>query len=40
VFTFQANNPGRVKLQLKNLREWVSFASTIDEFEVSVKVSQ
>src|SRR6476620_4672331 len=23
VFTFQANNPGRVKLQLKNLREWV-----------------
>ena len=40
VFTFQANNPGRVKLQLKNLREWVGDESTIEEFQVSVQVSQ
>jgi inhibitor of cysteine peptidase len=40
VFTFQANNPGRVKLQLKNLREWVGDESTIEEFQVSVQVSE
>ncbi len=40
VFTFQANNPGRVKLQLKNLREWVGDESTIQEFQVSVQVSE
>ncbi|MEG4212191.1 protease inhibitor I42 family protein [Microcoleus sp. S13_B4] len=40
VFTFQANNPGNVKLQLKNLREWVGDESTIEEFEVSVQVSE
>ncbi|MEG4008566.1 protease inhibitor I42 family protein [Microcoleus sp. Pol11C1] len=40
VFTFQANNPGRVKLQLKNLREWVGEESTIEEFQVTVQVSE
>jgi inhibitor of cysteine peptidase len=40
VFTFQANNPGQVKLQLKNLREWVGDESTIEEFQVSVQVSE
>jgi inhibitor of cysteine peptidase len=38
VFTFQANNPGKVKLQLKNLREWTGDQSTIEQFEVTVQV--
>jgi len=37
-FTFQANNPGQVKLQLKNLREWAGEQSTIERFEVTVRV--
>lgn len=40
VFTFQANNPGQVKLQLKNLREWIGEESTIEQFQVSVQVSE
>ena len=38
VFTFQANNPGQVKLQLKNLREWAGEQSAIEQFEVTVQV--
>ncbi len=38
VFTFQANNPGEVKLQLKNLREWSGEQSTIEQFEVTIQV--
>ncbi|MBD2213003.1 protease inhibitor I42 family protein [Nostoc linckia FACHB-104] len=38
VFTFQANNPGHVKLQLKNLREWAGEQSNIEQFEVTVQV--
>lgn len=40
VFTFQANNPGQVKLGLKNLREWVGEESTIKQFQVTVQVSE
>ncbi|MBD2665315.1 hypothetical protein B6N60_00084 [Richelia sinica FACHB-800] len=38
VFTFQANNLGQVKLQLKNFREWTGEQSTIESFEVTVLV--
>lgn len=40
VFTFEANNPGQVKLQLKNLRDWVGDESTIEQFQVTVQVSE
>lgn len=38
VFTFQANNLGQVKLQLKNFREWTGEQSTVESFEVTVQV--
>jgi inhibitor of cysteine peptidase len=38
LFTFQANNPGQAKLQLKNLREWAGEQSPIEQFEVTVQV--
>jgi inhibitor of cysteine peptidase len=38
VFTFQANNSGQVKLQLKNWREWAGDQSNIEQFEVTVQV--
>jgi hypothetical protein len=40
VFSFQANNPAQVQLQLKNWREWVGDESTIKQFQVTVQVSE
>jgi len=40
VFSFQANNPGQVQLQLKNWRESVGDESTIKQFQVTVQVSE
>lgn len=38
VFTFQANNLGQMKLQLQNCREWTAEESTVESFEVTVRV--
>ncbi len=38
IFTFQANNLGQVKLQLKNWREWTGEQSIVDKFEVTIQV--
>lgn len=38
IFTFQANNIGYAKLQLKNLREWMGEQSKLELFEVTVQV--
>ncbi|MBE9228823.1 protease inhibitor I42 family protein [Phormidium sp. LEGE 05292] len=40
VFTFQANNSGQVRLQFKKLREWVGDSSTIEQFEVTIQVTE
>ena len=40
VFTFQAQKVGQVKLQLKNMREWESEQSAIEQFEVTVQVTE
>ncbi|BAY09388.1 protease inhibitor I42 family protein [Calothrix sp. NIES-2098] len=40
VFAFHANNPGKAKLQMKKLREWIGEQSTIEQFEVTVQVTE